>query len=405
MKLEISVTEIKELINTVNSPEQLFDLVRQDVKEIVGKYITDLVNAEMSQHLGRGYYQRIECNKPNYRNGHYLRNFAIKSIGEVEIKFPRDRQGTFQSNVLPQFKRHEKLFSEDLSLMYLTGISTRNLSLLSKRLLGKKISASEISRVNNELNEAVEKWRQRNLSAEKIKYLFIDGTNFSMRVANKIEKVPILVVIGVSELGHKLVLTLQAGNKESASNWRELFKDLKQRGLDSQNIQLGIMDGLSGLENTFKEEFSNSKVQRCQVHVLRNVLAKVSQSKKSIIHDQLKTIFYAQSKDLAKQNYNEFVKQWENTFPSAVKSLKNSYESCITYFDFPKEEWISLRTTNLIERLNKEFKRRTKSMEIVPGEIPCYRLLAFICLRMELSWRTLPIGKVKRNLPCFHDYY
>jgi putative transposase len=403
MKLEISVTEMKDLINTVHSPEQLFEIIRLDVREVVGNYLGQLVEAELTQHLGRGPYQRIGVLNPNYRNGHYHRNLTVKGIGEIDIDIPRDRNGTFQSQVLPRFKRYEPLLAEDLSLMFLTGISTRNLSLLSKRLLGRKISSSEISRVNHELNEAVEKWRQRDLRTESIKYMFIDGTNFSMRVKNKVEKVPVLVVIGVSELGHKLVLTVQAGDKESASNWREVFKDLKQRGLDPYGIQLGIMDGLSGLENVFIEEFPKAKVQRCQVHVARNVLAKVSKKQKPIVADHLRTIFYAPNRDQAQKSYNEFVRQWEAVFPSAVKSLKSSIDSCLTYYDFPKDEWISLRTTNLIERLNKEFKRRTKSMEIVAGEASCYRLLAFISLKMEISWRTLRIGKVRKNLPFFND--
>ena len=164
------------------------------------------------------------------------------------------------------------------------------------------------------------------------------------------------------------------------------------------------MDGLPGLEKVFKDEFIKAKVQRCQVHVARNVLAKVPKKLKQKVADDVRSIFYASSKEKAISFFTDFKNKWEMELPSAVKCLENSINSCLTFFDYPEDEWISLRTTNIVERLNKEFKRRTKSMEIVAGERACYTLLAFICLKMELHWRTNPIGKVRKNLPFFEKY-
>jgi len=163
------------------------------------------------------------------------------------------------------------------------------------------------------------------------------------------------------------------------------------------------MDGLAGLEKVFREEFPKAKVQRCQVHVARNVLAKAPKKLKQKVADDMRSIFYASTKQKAMTFFGEFKQRWQDKIPSAVKCLENSIDSCLTFFDFPEEEWISLRTTNVIERLNKEFKRRTKSMEIVAGESACYTLLAFICLKMELHWRSNPIGKVRHNLPFFQN--
>lgn len=176
-----------------------------------------------------------------------------------------------------------------------------------------------------------------------------------------------------------------------------IFKDLKVRGLDSSYVQLGIMDGLSGLEKVFQEEVSNSKIQRCQVHVSRNVLTKVPKNLKQKVSDSLRDIFYAGNKKTAMENYNNFITKYESEIPSAVKSLKNNINNCLTFYSFPKEEWISLRTTNPIERVNKEFKRRTKPMEILAGEKSAYRLLCFVALKMELHWRSSPLGKL--NIP------
>jgi putative transposase len=289
-------------------------------------------------------------------------------------------------------------------MMFLTGISTRSLSLMSKRLIGRSISHAEISNANKDLTDAVEKWRTRDLSKEAVKYMFIDGVNFSMRIGRSVELVPVLVAIGVVKSGHRLVLGLQSGDKESAGSWREFFKDLKTRGLKGQEVTLGVMDGLSGLQKVFTEEFPNAKIQRCQVHVARNVLAKVPKKLKQAVADDMRSIFYASSKDKAIEFFQAFKQRWEKDLPSAVKTLKRSIEQCLTFFNHPEEEWISLRTTNIIERLNKEFKRRTKPMEIVAGEAACYRLLAFISLRMELYWRANPIGKVRQNLPFYQHF-
>ena len=404
MKVEISVPELVETFKEIQKqPEKLFEMIRFDIRETVGQYLTSLMNEELTGFLGREPYERGQ-GEANHRNGSYGRHFTLKGIGKVEVDVPRDRQGAFKTCVIPRSKQYEEAIRQDVSMMFLTGISTRSLSMLSKRLLGRRISASEVSNANKELVDAVERWRMRDLSHEAVKYMFVDGVNFNMRLKGSIELVPVLVAIGVVDTGHRLVLGLQAGDKESAGNWREFFKDLKSRGLQRHNVVLGIMDGLPGLEKVFKEEFANAKIQRCQVHVAKNVLAKVPRKLKQAVADDMRSIFYASSKDKALELFDQFKQRWDKQLPSAVKCLDKSLNACLVFFDFPEEEWISLRTTNIIERLNKEFKRRTKPMEIVAGEAACYRLLAFICLKMELHWRSSPIGKVRKNLPVFYKF-
>jgi len=399
MKMEISVAEAKELINEIRQqPDSIFEMIRHTVKENVGKYLSDLMDTELTGFLGRARYERIE-GESNHRNGSYGRKYTLKGIGEVDVTVPRDRKGEFTTQVIPRSKQYEDSIREDLCAMFLSGVSTRTLALMSERLIGRKISPMEVSNASRELIRAVEAWRERDLSSEPIKYLYADGTLFSMRIHGSVEKVSVLVVIGVTKDGYRTVLAVQSGDKESAVNWRELFKDIKRRGLDPTQVVLGIMDGLPGLEKVFLEEFPNAKVQRCQIHLARNVLAKVPRKLKKTIADEVRSIFYASSKRIAVQFFEQFKSRWQKEIPSAVKCLENSLESCLTYLQFPEEEWICLRTSNVIERVNKEFKRRTKPMEIVAGERSCYMLLAFICLKMELRWRSKPIGKVPVNLP------
>ena len=212
MKLEVTVAEIGEIIKTIQKqPEQLFEMIRLDIKENVGQYLTAMMEAELTQFMGREPYVRVAGNEKQ-RNGFYDRSFTLKNIGEVQVKVPRDRAGEFKTVVLPRSKQYEEEISRDLGLLFLGGVSTRTLSMISERLIGRKISSAEISNANKELTDAVMKWRKRDLSMEAVKYLFIDGVHFHMRLEKSIEIVPVLVAIGVTETGQKLVLSLQSGD-------------------------------------------------------------------------------------------------------------------------------------------------------------------------------------------------
>ena len=242
--------------------------------------------------------------------------------------------------------------------------------------------------------EAVERWCNRDLSQERIKYLINDGVHFKMRVVDSVESVPVLVVVGVREDGGKVVLGFQAGHRESASSWREFFWNLKHRGLRWELIKLGVMDGIPALQQVFKEEFPQAEVQRYLVHLSRNVLAKVPRKLKGEIASELRGIFYAPSEEEARERLADFKTCWERHLPSALRCLEKALDSALTFFNFPAEDGLSIRMTNIIERLNKEFKRRTKVMEIVASEKALYNLLAFICLKMEIYWRRSPMERV-----------
>lgn len=400
MKIKLNLPDVKETFKAImKNPESMFELLKIDMKRSCERAVSELIKAELSYFLGRENYERTDRGpeSQNYRNGYYHRNYTVKNIGDLKIKVPRDRLGKFGSRMIRKYDRYDKAIEQDIALMYLSGLSTRGISLISRKLIGRKISSSEVSRVNQELMTGIEAWRTRDLSEEKIKYIFVDGVNFDMRVDGSIEKVPMLVAIGVNHFNKRMFLCLQQGDKECATTWREIFKDMKTRGLDHQTVKLGIMDGLSGLEKVFKDEFPSSVIQRCQVHVARNVITKAPKKLKLEVADHLRDIFYASSRKKAMANYYKFVETYEKIIPSAVQSLKNSIKSCLTFFSFPSEYWTSLRTSNMIERVNKEFKRRTKPMEILAGEKSAYRLLSFIALKMELNWRSTPLGR--NNLP------
>lgn len=389
--IESSLVDAKEIYKEIiEDPGRIFDLMRFDIKAMAERALGEILKGELTLWLGRKPYQRSDIESPNYRNGSTSRRYTVKNVGELNLKVPRDRKGEFSSKLIKKYDRYEKGLEKDIAVLFLSGLSTRGIELISKSLLGRKISRGEVSKVNAELLSGMDAWRTRPLHETKIKYVFVDGVNFHMRVEHQIELMPMLVVIGVTFEGRKLFLAIQQGDKECATTWREIFKDLKARGLAKDLVQLGIMDGLPGLKKVFMEEFPNAKVQRCQVHMAQNVLTKTPKSLKPEVADSLRDIFYASSRPKAMTAYATFCTKYEATIPSAVKCLGNAIEECLTFYSFPEEDWQSIRTTNVIERVNKEFKRRTKPMEILAGEASAYRLLCFVALKMELTWRFAP---------------
>jgi len=384
----------KETFQSVMAkPEQLFEMMQLDFRQIAEATLSSMLRHELTKFLGREVYTRTEDSPKNHRNGSYERKFAVKNLGELKIQVPRDRKGEYQTEMLEKYQRYDHELKRDICMMFLSGCSTRGIELMSQTLIGRRVSRGEVSSINQEMLTGIDKWRSRDLSEFKIKYMYLDGVFFKMRVERKIERIPMLVVIGVTEENRRVFLCIQQGDKDSAGTWREIFRDMKHRGLDSSLVKLGIMDGLPGLGSVFSEEFASAKVQRCQVHVARNVLCKVPKAAKQPVADSMRSIFYAPSRQVAREQYEKFYETYQTGYPSAVKCLGNVLDECLTYLSFPEEDWISLRTTNPIERVNKEFKRRTNSMEILAGEKSAYRLLCFVALKMEIYWQRSPTNR------------
>src|SRR3989304_5329515 len=274
IEFSVNVAEVKEYIKgLVEAPGKYFSMIRYNVRESVGRYLSKLMRGELTFYR---FWERCGWRGGRggiYWNAGFNRLFTLKGIGAVVVNVPRDRSSKFKTSVLPRSRQYEDQIREDMGLMFLTGVSTRTLSLISHRLLGRSLSHNEVSKANLALTEGVEKWRNRDLSKELVKYMFLDGVNFDMRIGGSVEKVAVLVAIGVTEGGQKLVLGLQYGDKESASCWREFIRDLKGRGLDGYKVKLGIMDGLAGLGKGFQGGVSGGKAQGSRVHVARNVLA------------------------------------------------------------------------------------------------------------------------------------
>ena len=233
-------------------------------------------------------------------------------------------------------------------------------------------------------NKAKE-WLRRPLK-EDYWALFIDGTNFKIQRRKSTESEPSLVVLGISSEGYRSILAIEPGYKDNAEAWRTVFKDLKSRGLDSSKVQIGIMDGLPGLEKVFREEFPKAVTARCWVHALKNTLNKCPQRLREAFKMLADKIMYASSQSAARVAFADLKKQMKTDAQRAINCLEKDLESLLVHYTFDKSYWRTLRTTNPIERINKELKRRTKSMESV-GEARLEVIAAFTALRMEMNWR------------------
>jgi len=184
VKVEISVSEMVQVFKEIQEqPEKILEMVKEDMPQAVGRYLSEIMRLELTKYLGRQPYERVE-EKSNHRNGSYPRRFTLKGIGELPVQVPRDRKGEYQTQVIPRSKRYEDELRQDIAVMFLSGVSTRTLAMISRRLIDHKISSGEVSRCSRELVQAIENWRNRYLSLMRFKYLFCDGIYFEMRVAS-----------------------------------------------------------------------------------------------------------------------------------------------------------------------------------------------------------------------------
>lgn len=335
-------------------------------------------------------FLRQPAEAENKKNGFTSRTFSIKGVGALRLRVPRDRAGRFSSKIIPPHKRYDPGLEKDLALLHLAGLSTRTLSYLSRRVLGVQVSAQEVSGSIQTILPAAKAFLERPLAGRKFKYLYIDGTNFLVR-RSTVEREPTLVVIGVDEDDRKSVLSMVQGDKDSRGAWEMVFARLKERGLEGSAVQLGIMDGLPGLGTAFLEAFPKAKVARCWVHKARNVFPLVPVRYQAEFKINWHAIGYAENENVARTKFESLKSRWGKMCGDAVSSLERDLEALLIHYTFPKEHWDALRTTNPIERVNKEFKRRSKAMETV-GPDGLKALLAFTALRLEFGWSLTPIS-------------
>ncbi|MCB9026117.1 MAG: IS256 family transposase [Bdellovibrionaceae bacterium] len=390
IKVEISVPEIVKAIDKFKRNKiKAFEELTNEVSKSVSDSLNKLLNAEMEFFLGQ------PEQKSNKRNGYYEREFVLKGIGQLRLRVPKDRHSKFKSVIVPENERLDSRLKQDLAALHLSGISNRTLSLISKRILGVQVSPQTVHNSLATLEPKALEWLERPLD-EDYWALFIDGTNFKVQRRGSTEKEPTLVVLGINNRNSFSILAMEPGQKDSADSWEAVFTSLIQRGLNTNKVQIGVMDGLPGLEKKFKEYFTKAVTARCWVHAKKNALQKVSKKLSLAFDEQLSQVMYANSESSARVAFNNLKQHLNKDADRAVKCIEKDLESLLVHYRFEEKFWRTLKTTNPIERINKELKRRTKSMEGL-GQSTLNVLLAFTAMRLEYNWRTTPVDSPKLN--------
>lgn len=384
IKVEIKVPELVQALesfkeNRVTALETLSNEIRHGVSD----FFNAVLQTEMDLFLGR------VDQSSNKRNGFREKEYALKGVGCLRIRMPTDRKREFQSSVFPHREQIDPRLKEDIAILHLAGLSNRVMAMVSKRVLGVEVSTDTVTKSLDMIEDKALAWLERPLE-KKYWALFIDGTNFKIQRRGSTEKEPSLVVLGVDEENRMSILSISPGYKDNAESWREVFKDLVKRGLDPQAVQIGVMDGLPGLETAFKESFVKAVTARCRVHSLKNAMAKVPERLRPAFKKLAHAVMYASSEASARQAFRALKLAMGHDAERSVRVLEKDLDSLLAHYKFDQKLWRTLRTTNPIERVNKELKRRTKSMETL-GERTLEVLLAFTAMRLEYHWQRVPV--------------
>jgi len=341
---------------------------------------------EVADFLGCQRYERNQGCRRGYRNGHRERQVSC-GAGKVEVAMPRisDSKEAFHSQLLEAWQRRSQLLEETIPLLYVEGLSTRDFKRALSPLWGKSgLSRSSISRANKALKEAFNNWRRRNLSLEEIVYLFLDGIYLGVR-GNSRQKEAVLAAHGINREGKRVVLHLGLGVREGTESWKGVLNDLVERGLKTP--QLIITDGNPGLLKAIDDIWPEVPRQRCAVHRIRNVLARVPKKRQNEVRKALHRIFYAACLDDARDEARQFLSLYQREFPTAAETLAKHLEECLTFYRFPERHWKHIRTSNIIERAFKEVKRRTKVIGRFPNETSALVMVFSILEGERLKWQ------------------
>ncbi len=384
IRVEVSMPEaIRALEEFKNNRLKAFETITIEVREAVGNDINSVLHAEMSLFLGK------PDQSDNKRNGYTEREYALKGVGCVRVRVPEDRRGRFASEIIPPREQIDPRLKQDMAVLHLAGLSTRTMAMMSKRILGISVGKDTVSQSLGMIEEKALGFLTRPLTS-KYWALFVDGTNFKIQRRGSVQKEPSLVVLGLDERDCFSILAVEPGTKDNVDAWQAVFSELRRRGMDMGAVRLGIMDGLPGLEKLFLETFTNAATARCWVHAMRNVLAKTPERLRDPFKEICDKIMYASSEDAARRLFLELKTVMGKDAERAVHCLEKDLESLLTHYRFDKKYWRSLKTTNPIERVNREFKRRTKSMDSL-GERTLQVLVAFTAIRLEFGWQTTPV--------------
>ena len=351
---------------------ELKNLVRNSVE----KTLNELLNYEADRLVNAQRYER-NTDRKGYRSGHYDRNFTTTS-GNVTLHVPKLKGITFETAIIERYRRRETSIEEALIEMYLAGVSVRRVEDITEALWGTRVSSGTISNLNQKAYEHIETWRCRPLTSEYA-YVYMDGVYLKRSWGDEIQNVSVLVAIGVDQNGYREILGAAEGMKEDYESWKTFLLWLKERGLKC--VRLFIGDKNLGMLETIGEVFPEAKYQRCIVHFYRNVFSVVPKGKMRRVAMMLKAIHAQESKKAAREKARQVAEELrEMKLGKAAQKVEDSIEETLTFMDFPSQHWTRIRTNNMLERVNREIKRRTRAIGAFPDGNSA---LMLVCARLR----------------------
>jgi putative transposase len=353
--------------------------------EIVERVVQQVLETEMTEHIGAAPYERTE-RRTGQRNGYKPRTLRTR-IGTLNLLVPQDREGTFSTRLFSRYQRNEKALVLALMQMYVGGVSTRKVKDITEELCGTSFSKSLVSSLAGSLDAELQAWRKRRLEAASYPYLFVDARYEKVRVDERVVNQGVLVVSGVRDDGFREILGVEVADTESEATYQELFRSLKQRGLSG--VELVVSDEHEGLKSAVSRHFQGASHQRCQVHYSRNLLGMVGFARRKELAVDLRAIFAAPAREQALQIASSVAEKWRGKGNEKVAChLEERIEECLACLAFPESHRRRIRTTNGLERLNQETKRRTRVVRIFPNSEACLRLVSALAVEQSEEWVT-----------------
>jgi putative transposase len=351
------------------------------LRSLLQEVVHEVLEAEMDEALGAQKSER-SADRVGYRAGYYTRTLVTR-VGKLVLRVPQDRQGRFRTEVFERYQRSEKALVCALTEMYVQGVSTRKVKEITEQLCGHEFSAATISRVTGQLDEELKRFAQRRLE-EEYPYLVLDARYEKVRQDGVISSQAVQVAIGINWEGRRCVLAVEMANRESESSWKEFLLGLKQRGL--RGVVCVISDDHAGLRKSIPEVLPEARWQRCYVHFLRNALDHLPRKKDDDVLTELRWIYERRNVEEARRDLAAWLGKWESRYPKLCDWAEGNIEETLTFYRLPQEHHKHLKSTNMLERINQELKRRTLVVRIFPNGASCLRLIRALAVEIHEDW-------------------
>ena len=364
--------------------EDLKQILAEDgdlLKTIIEQTVQQVLEAEMDEALQASKGERSE-HRLGYRSGYYGRTLVTR-VGKIELRVPQDRQGRFRTEVFERYQRSEKALVAAMLEMYVQGVSTRKVKSITEELCGHEFSSSSVSRIVKTLDDELEKFAQRRLE-EPYPYLILDARYEKVREDGAVRSQAVLVAIGINWEGRRNVLAVELAHRESLSSWRELLVSLRQRSL--QGVEFVVSDDHAGLRRAIQEVLPEAVWQRCYVHFLRNALDYLPRKADDDCLQELRWIYDRRDAQEARRDLAAWLLKWGKRYAKLCAWVEENIEETFSFYRLPRQHHKNLKSTNMLERLMEELKRRTLVVRIFPNALACLRLVRALAVEIHENW-------------------